>query len=179
MEDSGEWHTVVNGKSMSPQEANSAPQKRSAAKPKSKTSTPRQEKQAVASTRRESNVRSTVGENPYHQDEHSGSSDEEEDDNSPDPIDQILPPYHSNIMTVCEFRDCPRVEPIMDTTALVQHLRQDHGLAFKNLHHMYMALDPYLQRWGKVLDSDDAKHKYGVADPAEPEGNTGKTVLYA
>ncbi|KAI8394224.1 uncharacterized protein BYT42DRAFT_487161 [Radiomyces spectabilis] len=90
--------------------------------------------------------------NPYHlpDDDDSTSEDEEEDDR-PDPVDMPVPPYHTNIVINCPFDNCDLVAPIVDTTALIKHIKDEHNIVFKNLHHMYMALDSYLARWATEL----------------------------
>lgn len=89
--------------------------------------------------------------NPFHAAAEDDDSDEEEDDGQVDPIDLPVPPYHTTIVVSCPLSDCDSPIPFLDTTSLVKHLKGEHKLMFKNLHHMYMALDAYLARWAKEL----------------------------
>lgn len=95
-------------------------------------------------------------------------SDEEEDDGQVDPIDLPVPPYHTTIVVSCPLDDCESSAPFLDTTALVKHLKEDHKLAFKNLHHMYMALDSYLARWAKELAGKPIA-EFGQPDKTEKD----------
>ncbi|CAO3653389.1 unnamed protein product [Cunninghamella echinulata] len=115
--------------------------------------------------------------NPYHLPEE-GESDieeeDEEDDDQIDPIDIPLPPYHITLVLNCPFVDhCSAMEPFMDTTALVQHFKSDHQLVFRNLHHMYMALEAYLNRWARIFQKESIpdhailEDEVYVIDPAE------------
>lgn len=90
--------------------------------------------------------------NPFHAAADDSDSDEEEEDGQVDPIDIPVPPYHTTIVVSCPLNDCDSPIPFMDTTSLVKHLKGEHKLMFKNLHHMYMALDAYLARWAKELE---------------------------
>ncbi|KAI8971617.1 hypothetical protein BDF20DRAFT_885356 [Mycotypha africana] len=91
--------------------------------------------------------------NPFHAvDDNIDSSDEEEEhDGQTDPIDLPVPPYHTTIVVSCPFKDCESPVPFLDTTSLVAHLKKDHHVIFKDLHHMYIALEAYLTRWAKEL----------------------------
>ncbi|KAG1446735.1 hypothetical protein G6F56_009479 [Rhizopus delemar] len=75
------------------------------------------------------------------------SDTEEEEGTSPKP----LPPYHTTTFVSCPFKDCETPAPFLDTTSLVNHLKEHH-LVFKNLHHMYNSLDAYLKRWAKEFE---------------------------
>ncbi|KAI8579859.1 hypothetical protein K450DRAFT_240658 [Umbelopsis ramanniana AG] len=92
--------------------------------------------------------------------------DEEEDDGSPDPIDMPLPPYHTTIIVSCPFDNCSAVVPFSDTTSLVQHMKNEHQLGFRNIHHMYMALEAYLQKWAHIIREKDLK-EYGVQETVD------------
>lgn len=107
--------------------------------------------------------------NPYHlpEEDDSDIEEEEEDDDQIDPIDIPLPPYHITLVINCPFDNCSAMEPFVDTTALVQHFKSDHQLVFRNLHHMYMALEAYLNRWAKIFQKESIK-EHGVL---EDEGN--------
>ncbi|KAI8877085.1 hypothetical protein K501DRAFT_230806 [Backusella circina FSU 941] len=163
MEDDGEWHTVTNSKTVPPP----ATQKKSSSKsnPSRRKSKHRVQ---VKKPQQQPAVKKSVesGGNPYHMTVDDDDSDEEEDDGLPDPIDLPVPPYHTSIIISCPFQDCERPAPLIDTTSLVQHLKQEHKLMFKNLHHMYMALDSYLQRWAKEFDSAPASD-FGKPDPED------------
>jgi hypothetical protein len=95
--------------------------------------------------------------------------DDDEDDGSPDPIDLPLPPYHTTIIVSCPFDDCSAVVPFSDTTSLVQHIKNEHHLIFKNIHHMYMALESYLQRWAEII-KDKRLEEYGVQETVDGKG---------
>ncbi|KAI9030667.1 hypothetical protein CLU79DRAFT_694655 [Phycomyces nitens] len=104
--------------------------------------------------------------NPYHLPENDDTDEEDEEDESPDPIDLPVPPYHTTIIISCPFQKCPASEPFTDTTSLVSHLRKEHHIVFNNLHHMYMALDPYLSQWAKEIQAKSLK-EYGSEDKEE------------
>ncbi|KAI9314297.1 hypothetical protein BX666DRAFT_2020339 [Dichotomocladium elegans] len=89
--------------------------------------------------------------------------EEEEDDDSDSQEEQVLPPYHTAVVVLCPMDNCSANEPFLDTTALVKHLRTEHKIVFKDLHHMYIALDPYLMRWAQELRSKPIE-EYGRTD---------------
>ncbi|CAG8569295.1 614_t:CDS:2 [Ambispora gerdemannii] len=84
------------------------------------------------------------------------SSNEESDSssrsNSPDP-DALpsLPPFHVNVFILCPFKDCPLEQPIMNSTELSEHLKEQHKLVLINLHHVYMILELYLEYWSQKI----------------------------
>jgi hypothetical protein len=102
-------------------------------------------------------------------DDDDNDDDDEEDDGSPDPIDMPLPPYHTTIIVSCPFDNCSAVIPFSDTTSLVQHIKNEHQLAFRNIHHMYMALEAYLQKWAQIIRGKDLKD-YGVLETIDGNG---------
>ncbi|GAB5592801.1 hypothetical protein Unana1_07701 [Umbelopsis nana] len=103
-------------------------------------------------------------ENPFDlPEDDDNDNDDEEDDGSPDPIDLPLPPYHTTIIVSCHFDNCSAVAPFSDTTSLVQHIKSEHQLAFKNIHHMYMALEAYLHRWTDIV-KDRNLEDFGVRE---------------
>lgn len=169
MEDSGEWCTVptkgnhhdnknkaqrpANGKS----KGNSARKARSTRKQSTtKINNPRSSPPTSTTATTATTATTTAAaaqSNPYHlpednEDDDEGSSEDEEQEE-----EVVVPPYHTTILSVCPLKDCPANEPFLDTTALVKHLRSEHNLVFKDLHHMYIALDPYLRRWAKELET--------------------------
>ncbi|RUS21796.1 hypothetical protein BC937DRAFT_91438 [Endogone sp. FLAS-F59071] len=77
----------------------------------------------------------------------------DESDDTPAPIDIPLPPYHTTIVVLCPFDDCPAVAPFTDTTALVKHLKEQHHVMFCDIHHMYIALDRYISHWAKEVQT--------------------------
>ncbi|CAG8527827.1 1434_t:CDS:2 [Ambispora leptoticha] len=108
------------------------------------------------------------------------SSNEEESDtssrsNSPDP-DALpsLPPFHVSVFILCPFKNCPLEQPILNSTALSEHLKEQHKLVFINLQHVYMILERYLEYWsqkiiehgientGAILDKDNS---FFIIDP--------------
>ncbi|CDS13563.1 hypothetical protein LRAMOSA05739 [Lichtheimia ramosa] len=182
MEDSGEWCTVPTkgnhhdnkNKTQRPagnkSKGNSARKSRSVRKQSTtKISTTRSSPPTTTTT-----TTTTTAPNPYHlpednEEEDEGSSDEEEQEE-----EAVVPPYHTTILSICPLKDCPANEPFLDTTSLVKHLRSEHHLVFKDLQHMYIALDPYLARWAKELESkpieeiaclDDFDPKVYIIDP--------------
>ncbi|KAI8356588.1 hypothetical protein EDC96DRAFT_576750 [Choanephora cucurbitarum] len=152
MSEDGEWHTVTSSKHapvVQPKTTtNNHGRRKSKAKlppnkhTKDKKPNPTPQKPRRVSHTHEKNV------NPFHAAEED-DSEEEEEDGQIDPIDLPVPPYHTTIVVSCPFEGCESPAPFLDTTSLVQHLKSDHQLVFKNLHHMYMALDTYLSRWSK------------------------------
>ncbi|KAJ2955160.1 hypothetical protein NQZ79_g8803 [Umbelopsis isabellina] len=98
-------------------------------------------------------------------------NDDDEDDDSPAPIDAPLPPYHINIIVSCPFDDCSAVMPFTDTTSLVQHINAEHDLVFRNIHHMYMALETYLQEWAKLI-KEKSVEEYGVKENIDGKGKS-------
>jgi hypothetical protein len=163
MSDDGEWHTVTNSKAhaapapaptpASKTRRKSRPHIKSNNKPKQPTKQQHhanKEKKPNNSNASVSNCSGTIVSNPFHAVE-DDDSEEEEDDGQVDPIDLPVPPYHTTVIVSCPLEDCESPIPFMDTTSLAKHLRKDHKIVFKNLHHMYMALDAYLSRWAKEL----------------------------
>ncbi|KAI9258366.1 hypothetical protein EDC94DRAFT_613560 [Helicostylum pulchrum] len=164
MADDGEWHTVTNSKHT----ATPAPSQPSKARRKSRHRivTPKQPvKQQQPSIQKETNKKTTS--NPFHAVEDDDSDDEEED-GQVDPIDLPVPPYHTAILISCPLADCESPIPFLDTTSLVKHLKEEHKLLFKNLHHMYMALDSYLNRWAKELEGKSVG-EFGQLDTEEKD----------
>lgn len=110
-------------------------------------------------------------ENPFDlPEDDDNDNDDEEDDGSPDPIDLPLPPYHTTIIVSCHFDNCSAVTPFSDTTSLVQHIKSEHQLAFKNIHHMYMALEAYLHRWADIV-KDRNLEDFGVRETMDGKGS--------
>lgn len=177
MEDSGEWCTVPTkgnhhdnkNKTQRPagnkSKGNSARKSRSVRKQfTTKISTTRSSPPTTTTT-----TTTTTAPNPYHlpednEEEDEGSSDEEEQEE-----EAVVPPYHTTILSICPLKDCPANEPFLDTTSLVKHLRSEHHLVFKDLQHMYIALDPYLARWAKELESKPIE-EIACLDDFDPKG---------
>ena len=195
MDDGGEWCTVKSKHSRNElnkpkdntrRRSNNKSSTRSAGGSKSKSDSQRHRRksQAGAATTATTTTSTTTNnkktsetthdntQNPYHLPENADDSNDEGDDEDDvnDPIDDPVPPYHTTILTVCPLPDCPSDRPFLDTTSLTEHFRVDHKLSFKNLHHMYMALDSYLKRWGDLLRSKPIT-EYGTPDPADNEGS--------
>lgn len=112
--------------------------------------------------------------NPFHAPADDDDSDEEEEDGQVDPIDLPVPPYHTTIVVSCPLSDCDSPIPFLDTTSLVKHLKTEHKLMFKNLHHMYMALDAYLARWAKELAAKPVT-EYAQLEPSD--NGEGKIII--
>lgn len=167
MGDDGEWHTVTSSKNTptAPQPQKKTSSNQSRRKSKHRVQVKKQPPQTKQTTPKKS---VETGGNPYHMADED-DSDEEEDDGLPDPIDLPVPPYHTSIIISCPFQGCEIPAPFTDTTSFVQHLKQDHKLVFKNLHHMYMALDSYLQRWAKEFDKAPVTD-FGKPDPEDNQG---------
>ncbi|KAI9498303.1 hypothetical protein BDB00DRAFT_783941 [Zychaea mexicana] len=177
MDDGGEWCTVKSKhhnhnhyKNDSVPENNNANNRRRSKKDttstrgKSTKPDPRPRRKSAATNKTDAATTIVDGsQNPYHLAEHDDSNDEDEEDDTVDLVDDPVPPYHTTILTVCPLPDCPSDRPFLDTTALTDHFKADHQATFKNLHHMYMALDPYLKRWGALLRSKPIA-EYGTAD---------------
>ncbi|KAI8066748.1 hypothetical protein BC940DRAFT_302197 [Gongronella butleri] len=106
--------------------------------------------------------KSSFAENPFllpEEDEGSDDDDDASDSSDNDDDAEPVPAYHIACVISCPFDDCSAVAPFLDTTTLVAHLKNEHQLTFSNLHHMYMALDPYLARWAAILRADPASKK--------------------
>lgn len=180
MADDTEWHTVSNHKHIAPPTTtNQQPKNRRHSKPKIQA---KQQQQQLANTKEKkpSGYKKKTGKkkvqqkpknteaNPFHAaEEDSNGEEEEEEEDTVDPIDLPLPPYHTATFVSCLFDDCESPAPFLDTTSLVTHLKNDHALVFKNLHHMYNSLNAYLQRWAKELE------KKSLSELGEAE-NDGK-----
>ncbi|KAF9928147.1 hypothetical protein FBU30_002603 [Linnemannia zychae] len=82
------------------------------------------------------------------------------------------PPYHAVIMIHCPFHSCNLTDPLTDSTSLVAHLKEAHKVAFKNIHHMFILLDRYLNHWAEEIE---AKGLENVAVKAE-EGDEFFTI---
>lgn len=189
MAEDGEWHTVTNNKGATTVAPPPPPPQPSKARRKSRhkittkqASSKQPTKEKSVSTHKEHNKsvgstkETTKSVNPFHAAEED-DSDEEEEDGQVDPIDLPVPPYHTSIIISCPLEGCESPIPFMDTTSLVKHLKEDHHLLFKNLHHMYMALDSYLNRWAKEFE------KKPISEYAQPDSENSngkkKELLYA
>ncbi|KAG0046897.1 hypothetical protein BGZ83_007947 [Gryganskiella cystojenkinii] len=62
------------------------------------------------------------------------------------------PPYHAVIMIHCPFQSCDLTDPLTDSTSLVAHMKEAHKVAFKNIHHMFILLERYLNHWAEEID---------------------------
>ncbi|KAI9478839.1 MAG: hypothetical protein EXX96DRAFT_595937 [Benjaminiella poitrasii] len=173
MAEDNEWHTVTSHKvtHAHPQAPASSQSSNMRRKSKHKINVTKQQnpqqKQTTASKphrdnkkqphshsssqqRRHHHTNQQTSRNPFHAaDDDDSEEEEEENDEQIDPIDLPVPPYHTTIVIFCPFQGCDSPVPFVDTTSLVKHLKEDHQIVFKNLHHMYMALDTYLSRWAK------------------------------
>ncbi|KAG1052563.1 hypothetical protein G6F43_005306 [Rhizopus delemar] len=184
MADDTEWHTVSNHKHIAPPTTtNQQPKNRRHSKPKIQA---KQQQQQLANTKEKKPLgyKKKTGKkkvqqkpknteaNPFHAaEEDSNGEEEEEEEDTVDPIDLPLPPYHTATFVSCLFDDCESPAPFLDTTSLVTHLKNDHALVFKNLHHMYNSLNAYLQRWAKELEKKslselgEAENDVYIIDP--------------
>ncbi|KAI7894529.1 uncharacterized protein EV154DRAFT_498083 [Mucor mucedo] len=189
MAEDGEWHTVTNNKGAAtvappsqPQPSRARrksrhritpPKQASSKQPTKEKSVPthKEHSKAVPTHKDQSKAASsTKSVNPFHAAE-DDESDEEEEDGQVDPIDLPVPPYHTSIIISCPLEGCESPIPFMDTTSLVKHLKEDHHLMFKNLHHMYMALDSYLNRWAKEFE------KKSITDYAQPDSDDSNVYV--
>jgi hypothetical protein len=185
MSDDGEWHTVTNSKAthghatpapVPSQGPKTRRKSRSHIKASNKPKQPakQQQQQHHANKEKKPNNSTTANQksaaNPFHAVE-DDDSEEEEDDGQVDPIDIPVPPYHTTIIVSCPLEDCESPIPFMDTTSLANHLKEDHKIIFKNLHHMYMALDAYLSRWAKELA------KKPIKEFSQLDDNNGKDTI--
>ncbi|KAI7901828.1 uncharacterized protein BX663DRAFT_512541 [Cokeromyces recurvatus] len=174
MIEDNEWHTVTSHKTTHPNsQANSSPSSNTRRKSKHKIPIVKQQQQQQpqkqhatskshkdkkthphsSSNHRRHHAVNHPTSNPFHAADDDDSDEEEENDEQIDPIDLPVPPYHTTIVISCPFQGCNSPIPFVDTTSLVKHLKDDHQLVFKNLHHMYMALDTYLSRWAKEFEN--------------------------
>ncbi|KAG2176902.1 hypothetical protein INT43_007556 [Umbelopsis isabellina] len=190
----GEWHKVTRANPSTGQKADAGPKKGSSqgrrpshhqgqGKQKSKQGATNQRStdsktKATASQTHDSTVLKASAKEfvPSSQKDHNpfdlpedDDNDDDEDDDSPAPIDAPLPPYHINIIVSCPFDDCSAVMPFTDTTSLVQHINAEHDLVFRNIHHMYMALETYLQEWAKLI-KEKSVEEYGVKENIDGKG---------
>ncbi|KAF9917535.1 hypothetical protein BX616_000694 [Lobosporangium transversale] len=62
-------------------------------------------------------------------------------------------PYHITIMIHCPFQSCDMTDPLTDSTSLVLHLKEAHKIVFKNIHHMFIMLDRYLNHWANEIEA--------------------------
>ncbi|KAL1918233.1 uncharacterized protein VTP21DRAFT_3499 [Calcarisporiella thermophila] len=65
-----------------------------------------------------------------------------------------MPPYHTICLVHCTFSNCSIEAPITDTTSLTKHLKEQHSIVFKDLHHMYITLDKYLDNWAQIITAN-------------------------
>ncbi|KAG0189346.1 hypothetical protein DFQ28_003514 [Apophysomyces sp. BC1034] len=170
----GEWQTVATRSGPPNHARRQSKQRGTASLGRAKSSTKDVKSSNKASIKElESKSKATAVEaqhgNPYHLPEDDDTEEDEEDDGRPDPIDLPVPPYHTTIVINCPFDSCPSVEPFLDTTSLATHLRSEHHIAFKNFHHMYMALDAYLNKWATEL-TRKLLTEYSYEDPEEAGG---------
>ncbi|CAG8489640.1 3134_t:CDS:2 [Dentiscutata erythropus] len=84
-----------------------------------------------------------------------------------------LPPYHIELSIKCPFVNCQPKMTIIDSTALVDHLKDAHKLRFSNLHHVYLILEEYLEYWAKEITKDGVLEQLSV----EVDGETTVYVI--
>ncbi|KAG0003276.1 hypothetical protein BGZ79_001252 [Entomortierella chlamydospora] len=82
----------------------------------------------------------------------SSDSDSSQSDD-PSSLGSGRPPYHAVIMIHCSFHSCDLTEPLTDSTSLVAHLKEAHKIAFKNIHHMFILLERYLNHWAEEIEA--------------------------
>ncbi|KAF9378371.1 hypothetical protein BGX21_002918 [Mortierella sp. AD011] len=82
----------------------------------------------------------------------SSDSDSSQSDD-PSSLGSGRPPYHAVIMIHCPFHSCDLTEPLTDSTSLVAHLKEAHKIAFKNIHHMFILLERYLNHWAEEIEA--------------------------
>lgn len=116
--------------------------------------------------------------NHNHQRQQNSSGSESEDDDDEESVIDKVPPYHTAIFSVCPLDNCPATEPFLDTTSLVNHLRTEHRVVFRNLHHMYMALDAYLSRWAAEFKKKPVEEHGFPNDGNGKEGGRVKTCVF-
>ncbi|KAF9355946.1 hypothetical protein BGX26_005910 [Mortierella sp. AD094] len=56
-------------------------------------------------------------------------------------------------MIHCPFHSCDLTDPLTDSTSLVAHLKEAHKIAFKNIHHMFILLERYLNHWAEEIEA--------------------------
>ncbi|KAF9364439.1 hypothetical protein BGX34_001539 [Mortierella sp. NVP85] len=83
----------------------------------------------------------------------SSDSDSSQSDDPSSPTTAGRSPYHTMIMIHCPFHTCDLTEPITDSTSLVAHLKEAHKLVFRNIHHMFILLERYLDHWAKEIEA--------------------------
>jgi hypothetical protein len=69
------------------------------------------------------------------------------------PASSGRPPYHAVIMIHCPFHSCNLTDPLTDSTTLVAHMKEAHKIAFKNIHHMFILLERYLNHWAEEIEA--------------------------
>ncbi|KAG0260800.1 hypothetical protein DFQ27_003318 [Actinomortierella ambigua] len=107
-----------------------------------------------------------------------GDSEDSEDDNE----DELAkyPPYHTTIIIQCPFHGCKTTDPFTDSTSLVSHLKNEHQLAFKNIHHMFILLERYINHWASEIEAKGLDKVAVLAkdDDKSAEDKENKTVYY-
>ncbi|CAG8612982.1 514_t:CDS:2, partial [Dentiscutata heterogama] len=73
-----------------------------------------------------------------------------------------LPPYHIELSIKCPFVNCQPKVTIIDSTALMDHLKDAHKLRFSNLHHVYLILEEYLEFWAKEITKDGVLEQLSI-----------------
>ncbi|CAG8628773.1 11206_t:CDS:2 [Gigaspora rosea] len=73
-----------------------------------------------------------------------------------------LPPYHIELSIKCPFVNCQPKVTIIDSTTLVDHLKDAHKLRISNLHHVYLILEEYLEFWAKEITKDGVLEQLSV-----------------
>ncbi|KAG0232231.1 hypothetical protein BGX31_005221 [Mortierella sp. GBA43] len=83
----------------------------------------------------------------------SSDSDSSQSDEPSSPTSAGRSPYHTLIVIHCPFDSCDLTDPFTDSTSLVNHLKEAHKIVFKNIHHMFILLERYLNHWGKEIEA--------------------------
>jgi hypothetical protein len=105
----------------------------------------------------------------------SSDSDSSQSDEPSSPTSAGRSPYHTLIVIHCPFDSCDLTDPFTDSTSLVNHLKETHKIVFKNIHHMFILLERYLNHWGKEIEAkgidkvavkENEGDEYYTIDPA-------------
>ncbi|KAF9963168.1 hypothetical protein BGZ65_005437 [Modicella reniformis] len=71
-------------------------------------------------------------------------------------------------MIHCPFSTCDLTEPLTNSTSLVIHLKDAHKIVFKNIHHMFILLERYLNHWAKEIEAKGLE-KVGIKENEDDE----------
>ncbi|KAG0225800.1 hypothetical protein BGW41_004553 [Actinomortierella wolfii] len=110
----------------------------------------------------------------------SDGGDSEDSEDEADYDSSKYPPFHTTIVIQCPFQACTTTDPFTDSTSIVSHLKKEHQIVFKNIHHMFILLERYINHWASEIESKgiDKVAMLAKEDEKSADDKEGKSVYY-